>query len=323
MAPIIKPRLSVAIPTYNRAALLQVCLDSLVKQASPGVELVVCDNASTDDTVRILGEYRARYPEIRVFVNEKNLGPDSNILRCLKESRGGFIFLLSDDDFLLPGGLLNVLRAIHDSPRAGMIHLNTKNFAGNAPPSGAPFYDLKQNAVFENKDEFLKYINVQATFLSAMVLNGGHFRAIKNPEKYVGTYLLQAHVAVSCAGAGDRNTVVAQPCVAYREGNSGGYSVFRVFADEWKRVLFVTGASAGFSKSALRSVYAKTIRSFLRPMAMRMKLDNSSLEAGYLFNLTWVYPSAWIFLYPVFIMPAWMVRLVDVILKRRKTLLRS
>lgn len=310
------PLLTVAIPTYNRAALLRECLDHLTSQLQDGVEIVVCDNASPDETPRVAVEYARRFPAVRALRNEMNLGTDANILRCLTESRGSFVFLFSDDDVLLPGGLAEVLKVVRRWGSAGVAYLNAVNFSGDFAPEklGLPlFCGLTEDVVFRDKNEFLEFVNVQATFLSALVLNRSLFRNIPEPRRFVGTNLFQAHIALLCAGAGAPNVVVAKPCVAARQGNSGGYNLYRVFAGNWSEVLFRTGAAAGFSRKALRAVYAKTIRSFLRPMTVEMRAGKTAFDSSGvkdLFLWTWSYPSAWLFLYPFFVMPRWMLRIV-------------
>lgn len=68
---------SICIPTYNRAPYLKKCLDSLVCQPEfqQGlVEIVVSDNASTDDTEKVVGAYRTAYPNFHYYKNETNIG---------------------------------------------------------------------------------------------------------------------------------------------------------------------------------------------------------------------------------------------------------
>lgn len=321
-------RLTIAVPTYNREGPLRQCLDHILEQVDDGVEVVICDNASSDGTPTIIAEYARRFPMVRPLSNDSNLGLDGNVLRCLRESRGRFIKLLSDDDVLLPGGVAKVLEAIEKWKDAGFIYLNSRNFSADYDPQrlSAPFYRLKDDLVFTDKDEFLKFINVQATFISAMVLNREKFLRIDNPERFVGTYILQTHVAVLCAASGSPNVVIARPCVAYRSGNSGGYNVYQVFGGNWKRLLFETGLGAGFSRRTLRAVYSKTIKSFLRPMAVEMKINNTAFDSsgiGALFKLTWTYPAAWLYLYPFVLMPPRMARFMKTLIATVKSVFNS
>ena len=98
-----KMPVSVAIATFNGAEFLAEQLDSIIGQSVPVTEIVVCDDNSTDNTLKILEEYRKRYPEIfKIFRNELNLGCAGNFERALMLCSGDIIFLADQDDVWLP-----------------------------------------------------------------------------------------------------------------------------------------------------------------------------------------------------------------------------
>lgn len=108
-----RPRLSLCIPTYNRASFLRGALESGLQEAAnhPAgmVEVLVCDNASTDGTAELIADLQAAHPELRALKNPVNLGFDPNYLRCVDEARGEFIWVLGDDDVWVPGSVARVL----------------------------------------------------------------------------------------------------------------------------------------------------------------------------------------------------------------------
>lgn len=112
----LRPRLSLCIPTYNRAACFQQALESGFREVAglaPGqVELLVCDNASTDGTGELLARAQAEHPDLKVFRNAENLGFDRNYLRCVEEATGEFVWVLGDDDVWLPGAVARILREL-------------------------------------------------------------------------------------------------------------------------------------------------------------------------------------------------------------------
>ncbi|HEY6008951.1 MAG TPA: glycosyltransferase family 2 protein, partial [Geobacteraceae bacterium] len=99
------PRLSICIPTYNRAGLLRETLESIVGQARDGLEIVVCDNASTDATPQLVEAFRERFPAIHYFRWPENMGFDRNILKTVEEAHGDYCWLMGDDDHLEKGAL--------------------------------------------------------------------------------------------------------------------------------------------------------------------------------------------------------------------------
>ena len=109
---------TVAIPTFNRAALLRRALDSVLSQDYEHLEILVGDNASEDDThlVRqgIGGDRRVRWMR-----HETNLGALSNFEALLHEAKGHYFMWLADDDFLSPGYISRCVRRLSepDAPR--------------------------------------------------------------------------------------------------------------------------------------------------------------------------------------------------------------
>ena len=108
-----RPRLSLCIPTWNRGRFLKDALESGLREAAsqpPGaVEVIVCDNASSDETQAVIASIHAAHPELRAFRNDENIGFDRNYLRCVEEARGVFVWVMGDDDLWLPGSVARVL----------------------------------------------------------------------------------------------------------------------------------------------------------------------------------------------------------------------
>ena len=92
------PLVSIGLPTYNRADLLDRALKSLVSQDYPNVELIVLDNASTDHTEAVCSKYMGSYAFVYYHRNATNVGPFGNFEQVLKLARGEFFMWASDDD---------------------------------------------------------------------------------------------------------------------------------------------------------------------------------------------------------------------------------
>ncbi|MDB5031056.1 glycosyltransferase family 2 protein [Mucilaginibacter sp.] len=92
------PLVSVALCTYNGAAYLTQQLDTLVDQTYKNLEIVVVDDCSTDNTYDILTAYASRYPKIKHYQNESNLGFVKNFERAATLCTGELIALCDQDD---------------------------------------------------------------------------------------------------------------------------------------------------------------------------------------------------------------------------------
>ena len=73
------------------------------------VEILVSDNASTDDTRAFVQEMQKTYRNLRYRCNEKNIGTEANIHTAMRESRGEYVLVAGDDDYFVDGALLVLL----------------------------------------------------------------------------------------------------------------------------------------------------------------------------------------------------------------------
>jgi len=96
------PKTSVCIPAFNHARYIGRALESALSQTSTDMEVVVVDDASTDDTFEAAGRYAASDGRVRLYRNDANLGMVGNWNRCLRAARGKYVKLLCSDDFLEP-----------------------------------------------------------------------------------------------------------------------------------------------------------------------------------------------------------------------------
>jgi abequosyltransferase len=302
--------LTIAIPTYNRVTYLEEGLEHVLSQLGPDdadVEILVSDNASNDATPRLMREMTQNHPEIRYLRNASNIGPERNFLNCLRAAKGRFVHLLSDDDILLAGSVAKIKECIRANPGLNFIFLNICSFDKVFDPHKAypKFFDLSGPVIVNRQDQILEYLHIYLTFVSALVFNQESFGRINNPEQYVGTQLLQSHLALQCI-AGGQSAILSHVCVAGRADNSSGYDFYQVFIGEWKKVLFQTGLQAGFSKAVLTKVFTKTLHKYIRPMVKRIRRahnDKFGMQKKILFKHSWNYWEAWLYVYPYAFLP--------------------
>ncbi|MBF05473.1 hypothetical protein CL644_02085 [bacterium] len=113
-----KPLLSICIPTFNRADYLRDCLESIAIQVhedaalNAQIEIVISDNASTDETNKVANQYRDTFTNFTYKRNESNLGFDLNILNVVKSATAEYVWYLGDDDLLVNGSLTFVVKLL-------------------------------------------------------------------------------------------------------------------------------------------------------------------------------------------------------------------
>ena len=105
----LKPEISILIPTYNGARYLEACLDSVLSQTYKNIEILAVDDGSTDATLEILERYAASDERIRLVRNEHNLGLVGNWNRCIELAQGEWIKFVFQDDLIAPTCLERLL----------------------------------------------------------------------------------------------------------------------------------------------------------------------------------------------------------------------
>ena len=115
------PVCSVCIANYNGAGLLEGCLNSILAQAGGiAIEIIVHDDASTDDSVAFL---RHRYPQVELLVSTQNVGFCVGNNRMVAHARGEFVLLLNNDAALDKDALQTFLDAARKQERPAILTL--------------------------------------------------------------------------------------------------------------------------------------------------------------------------------------------------------
>jgi glycosyltransferase involved in cell wall biosynthesis len=112
------PAVSVGLAVRNEPNGVRRCIESVLAQDFTDLELVICDNASDDQTVDTLEEYARADKRVRVAVNPVNIGSHENMNRVLQLSRGRLFRWISADDWLEPAALSAGVRTLERRPDA-------------------------------------------------------------------------------------------------------------------------------------------------------------------------------------------------------------
>jgi glycosyltransferase involved in cell wall biosynthesis len=116
------PLVSIGLPVFNEAAHLESALLSLRAQTYAYLEIVVCDNASTDATVEICSRHAAEDPRVRVEIAERNLGSTANFRRALELARGEYFMWASGHDLWSPGLVAECVELLQAHPAACLAY---------------------------------------------------------------------------------------------------------------------------------------------------------------------------------------------------------
>lgn len=116
------PPLSIGMPVCNGENFLAAAIDSILSQTYPDFELIICDNASTDDTPHICRDYCARDSRVQFLSNRENIGAAANFRRVFHAARGMFFKWAAHDDLLAPRYLEKCLKVLEQELDVVLCH---------------------------------------------------------------------------------------------------------------------------------------------------------------------------------------------------------
>ena len=303
---ITKPLLTIAVPTHNRARCLRELLLVLEDQLKnePRVELIISDNASPDETPAVVRDFVARGIGVRYIRNTQNIGPDANFLQCFEEARGKYVWIFSDDDLIVPGGVAKILTYC-EAAEYDLIWVSAYSFGKFRKPRPV---NARQNAVeISDPTAYAKRIHVLFTFISGNIINKDTVLAA-GPKPFstlVGTSLAQLGWTYTALNRFARGLYIQEKLIAMRVNNTGGYKLFQVFGPTLATITrnWLKSANLG------RIVMNGTVQRFWPMMLLEYKKSASAFadEVNPQEVLTPLFKDNiryWLFAYPVIVMPA-------------------
>lgn len=126
------PSVTVAVPVRNAEAFIDETLASARRQSYEDIEILVIDNASTDDTVPIVERVAAIDDRIRFLRNDTNIGIAANFNRCLALATGRYVKFLCSDDLIEPSCVERMVTVLEKYPRVSLIGCARRQIAATA-----------------------------------------------------------------------------------------------------------------------------------------------------------------------------------------------
>jgi glycosyltransferase involved in cell wall biosynthesis len=163
------PLITIAIPTFNRAALLKGCVAAALAQSYPHFEIVVSNNASPDDTEKVLAEFDDA--RLRVINQSANIGLLPNWNACLAGAKGDYILFVADDDRIAPNILEQCVRLIRQQPDLSTVITLSDLFAasfGRTKPARAS--RSHHTGIWDGSEILLDFLTDQITVTMCSVL---------------------------------------------------------------------------------------------------------------------------------------------------------
>ena len=246
-----RPLLSICIPTFNRGLFLAELLESLLPQLTStssqaaSADLLISDNHSADDTASIVARFKQRGLPVRYVRNEANLGADANFLRCLSLATGKYVWVLGDDDLVMPGAIASLLSLLAQGEATAdfdLAYLSSFGFTGTLaqPPAASLLEDRlgRFAEIVTDGPYLLEKVNALIGLISVVIINRDRLRATPHPPltSLNGTNLLQTGWIFPLLHTRCRVLFIWQRLLGYRHFNSGGWGICEVFGVRLDRI---------------------------------------------------------------------------------------
>lgn len=260
--------ITIGIPTYNGGARIKTALDSICNQLSPNIihliEIVICDNNSSDNTSFIARFYKQNFlKSIFYYKNKINIGYDRNIDKIFKVARGKYVWLLADDDFLERNAISKVINVLIKYKNLRLLQLNfisidrkTKNIISKVI--------INQNLLCENAEIFLKNSKGRYGQVSSLIFERKTY--IKaNIKEYFGTNYIHVYAALKVLLTG-QSYIFKWPLVRARlESKNFGVSMDdRIQNSTSGLEILIKMEEMGYSKRISKQLLEESLNYILR-----------------------------------------------------------
>jgi abequosyltransferase len=312
--PTNRPLLTIAIPTYNRSKFLEELLAVLKPQMAEDfrVELLISDNASTDDTQLLLGELAKSGLIFRYIKNKKNLGADKNILQCFEEAQGKYVWIFGDDDIILPGALKKIMRllSLHEYD---LVYLRPYEFLKDYKAEHRHNSADRKALIIGDPKLFTEMVGVMFAFISGVIVNKQRFNEVPHRpcEKFSDTHLIQLAWIFPLLSSYRKGLFVFEALVAARGGNTGGYGAGEVFGRNLKQLSDeLLSKDSQLGEVIINSLLCHWFPHFLLQLrkfnAGKFNEENLDQILRPLFSNNFRY---WFFVFPLIKTPLWFVEI--------------
>lgn len=277
----ISPLLSICIPTYNRSACLRECLESLLVSArgyEDRIEIVISDNASTDDTSDVVSEFQQRNPFIRYHRNESNVGSEPNRYIVVSLATGKYIWIFSDDDKVTEQAVAAIFKRIEAGYNLIICDFSvwSRDFSVRKMRRWLP---MRRDREFSDHNALMKCFGLHIGFTSSVVIKREVFLIIPPSEYeplmpyFPQLYSIYAGIAEDCHCA-----YVSDPIVCYRADNAVSPDYYKFFIVGYL-IIFEALRSKGYTEDALRAAKRHILKRYvINNIVLRKSQADASLK---------------------------------------------
>jgi len=178
-------KISVIMSVYNNEKTVRRAIDSIINQSFNNLELIICDDNSSDNTFKILEEYKNKYNNIKIFRNEKNMGLAYSLNKCIELSQGEYIARQDGDDYSVENRLIKQFNFLEENKEYDFVGSNVYLFDENGIWGERIFLEKPEKQDFLRMDfnNGARFCHPSIMFRKKALLEIGKYRVAKETRR--------------------------------------------------------------------------------------------------------------------------------------------
>ena len=308
-----QPLLSIAIPTWNRAGLLKEaleCLESQIRDYKDDIELIISDNASTDETPQVISDFCEKHPDYNIVTwrQKENTGYFGNFKKVRELSTGKYLWILSDDDHVEKNVISLIINEIKNNSNISVVFLD--------------IWDLnplmKNKPALKGKYTWAYLLNTKGykvTLISAVIFINNKKNDLEVYKKFSGNTFLGFLFLLNAYDPSKSIIIIKGKCLETGKGEIS-FNVFDSFIEDlfscfmfWDEKEIGEDTKKIFINSYLKSVvHSHYINNKLKGAFNNNPDELKKLEER--MNVYYKnYSSFWLYIFPFYYLPNSVIRL--------------
>ena len=227
-------KISVCLPTHNRAVYLKKGLEAFSNlERIETAEIVIADDASTDETDRVVEEFKVAHPYLRIVYKKFSSRQyfDKIVLRLVEMASGDYCWLISDDDIPEKDTLVEIEKILRKHSRISLLHMNYSRFdkSLNKKTADKMVGSIKKDIYFDSaskfffkpiKDSYFSFLGTNVITMSTNIVDRQRWlAAAKRLKKFIGHNFIHCFVIGTMIKKDPEIYYIAKPQVQYLANN--------------------------------------------------------------------------------------------------------
>ena len=271
------PLLTFAFITYNRSQYLKKSLRRVLRQIGNDAlaEILVSDNASTDDTRTFVEEMQKTYKNLRYHCNEKNVGAEGNIHRAIRESKGEYVLVAGDDDYFVDGSLHALITNIVRYRGVALFYLGNAKIPRRVYTGAGCL-------------QYIGLVSYYMAWITSVVMRRELYAHISEPQKHDASHIPQVYLQMEMLKQRPDFAVLHGAFFAEGCGDHQpkGYNFAEVFIKNYFDILT---EAVDIPPAQLAAEKKRVLEQSILPWCRRIKEDHLGLSLDGLFDIVAAY----------------------------------